>query len=808
MTSLTFSHSVRYWVRLLLALALCSGGAGALRAAEAKVDYNRDIRPILSDNCFACHGPDVRQRKAKLRLDTRDGAFAELRGGGHAIVPGKIDDSVLVERITADDPSQRMPPAKSRKRLTEAQIELLQRWIAQGAPYTAHWSFIAPVRPELPKVKNAAWPRDPVDRFILARLEGVGLQPSPEANKTTLIRRVTLDLTGLPPTPAEVDAFLADTSPNAYEKVVDRLLRSPRYGEHMARFWLDAARYGDTHGLHLDNYREMWPYRDWVIRAFNANKPYDQFVIEQLAGDLLPNATLDQIVATGFNRCHVTTSEGGSIEEEVYVRNVVDRVETTGTVFMGLTIGCCRCHDHKFDPVSSKEFYQFFAFFNSLDGPALDGNAALPAPTVRVPTKEQTEQVDRTRQRIAALRKRIDAEAAEAWYTKSQAALVSLRKQLAAAEKERARLEKQMPATLVFRERPTPKPSYVLKRGEYEQRGEQVGRETPKFLPSLPPKAKRDRLALARWLVSPEHPLTARVEVNRLWQQLFGVGIVKTTEDFGSQGEPPSHPALLDYLAVQFREEGWDIKKMMKRLVLSATYRQSSRVTKDRLAKDPENRLLSRGPRFRLDAEMLRDQALFVSGLLVEKLGGPSVKPPQPSGLWEAVGYTGSNTKNFVPDHGHEKVHRRSLYTFWKRTAPPPEMNTFDAPSRESCIVRRERTNTPLQALLLMNDPQFVEAARTLAERALKEGGATPEQRLTFLFRVTTARRPDANELSELLAAYREHLACFHRDEAKAKQLISVGELKADASLNPSGLAAWTMIANLLLNLDEVINKG
>jgi mono/diheme cytochrome c family protein len=804
MTSLTLSHPIRW----LLAFALGSVGAGSLRAAEAKVDYNRDIRPILSDNCFACHGPDARQRKAKLRLDTRDGAFAELRGGGHAIVPGKIDDSVLIERITADDPSQRMPPAKSRKHLTESQIDLLRRWVAQGASYAAHWSFLAPVRPDLPKVKNAAWPRDPVDGFILARLESVGLQPSPEANKTTLIRRMTLDLTGLPPTPAEVDAFLADTSPNAYEKVVDRLLRSPRYGEHMARFWLDAARYGDTHGLHLDNYREMWPYRDWVIQAFNANKPYDQFVVEQLAGDLLPGATLDQIVATGFNRCHVTTSEGGSIEEEVYVRNVVDRVETTGTVFMGLTIGCCRCHDHKFDPVSSKEFYQLFAFFNSLDGPALDGNAALPAPTVRVPTPEQTRQANRARQRIAALRQRIDAEVVEAWYSKSQAALVLLRKQLASAEKELVRIEKQMPATLVFKERPTPKPSYVLKRGEYDQRGEQVGRETPKFLPPLSAKPKHDRLALARWLVSPEHPLAARVEVNRLWQQLFGVGIVRTTEDFGSQGEPPSHPELLDYLAVQFCEEGWDIRKMMKRLVMSATYRQSSRVTKDRLANDPENRLLSRGPRFRLDAEMLRDQALFVSGLLVEKLGGPSVKPPQPAGLWEAVGYTGSNTKNFVPDHGHEKVHRRGLYTFWKRTAPPPEMNTFDAPSRESCIVRRERTNTPLQALLLMNDPQFVEAARTLAERALKEGGATPEERLTFLFRVTTARRPGANEVSELLAAYRDHVASFRRDQTKAKQLLSVGELKADATLNPSELAAWTMIANLLLNLDEVINKG
>ncbi|MGH7170283.1 MAG: DUF1549 and DUF1553 domain-containing protein, partial [Gemmataceae bacterium] len=843
-----------------------------------------------------------------------------------------------------------------------------------------------------------------------------------------------------------VDAFLADAAPNAYEKVVDRLQQSPRYGEHMARFWLDAARYGDTHGLHLDNYREMWPYRDWVIKAFNDNKPYDRFLTEQLAGDLLPNATLDQIVATGFNRCHVTTSEGGSIEEEVYVRNVVDRVETTGTVFLGLTVGCCRCHDHKFDPIKTKEFYQFFAFFNNLDGPALDGNKALPAPTVRIPSPEQKAELERVQQEIAAVRKKIDAEIAKvkyddsadeketeqakraeyvwiddaipdgakpssdggvsgrwtfvgrpkhpvfsgekasmrtaaglsqhffegakpglrvgtgdtlfayayldpknppkeimlqwhtgewrhraywgdnvidwgrdksderrhigalpkkgewvrleveaaklgmkpgtvingwaftqfggtvywdkagivtrtpqgkqsftsltAWvraqrasgaglpkaiqqiikrprgkrndsqkkqlreyflenvYAKTQGTLAPLRKQLTALDKKRQQIDKAIPATLVFKERATPKPAYILKRGEYDQRGEQVGRDTPRFLPPLPEKASRDRLGLARWLLAADHPLTARVEVNRLWQQCFGTGLVKTTEDFGTQGESPSHPRLLDWLAVQFREDGWDIKKMMKRLVMSATYRQSSRVTKDRLAKDPHNRLLWRGPRFRLDAEMLRDQALFVSGLLVEKLGGPSVKPPQPSGLWEAVGYTGSNTKNFVPDHGHEKVHRRGMYTFWKRTAPPPEMNTFDAPSRESCLVRRERTNTPLQALLLMNDPQFVEAARTLAERAMKEGGATPEARLTFMFRLATARRPDANEMAELMAAYKDHLAAYTRDATKAKLLISVGELKPDAKLNASELAAWTMMANLLLNLDEALNKG
>ena len=1045
MTVQAHSHTIQraFW----LSFAIIAVANSLAHADEGKISYDRDIRPILSDNCFACHGLDAKQRKAKLRLDTRAGALAELKSGEHAIVPGKIDDSVLLERITAEDRSLRMPPKKTGKQLTATQIDLLRRWIAEGAPYALHWAFVPPSRPALPKVKNAAWPRNPIDDFVLARLERAGLQPTAEADRTTLLRRVTLDLTGLPPTPAEVDAFLADKSPNAYEKVVDRLLQSPRYGEHMARFWLDAARYGDTHGLHLDNYREIWPFRDWVIKAFNSNKPYDRFVTEQLAGDLLPSATLDQIVATGFNRCHVTTSEGGSIEEEVYVRNVLDRVETTGTVFMGLTVGCCRCHDHKFDPIKQKEFYQLFAFFNNLDGPALDGNAALPAPTVRIPTIEQKAELERLQHEIAVLRTRIDAEVAKVkyddradvkepeqtaraeyvwiddaipagakpssdggingqwkfvtrpkhpvfsgekssmhtatglsqhyfekassglrvgagdtlfahvyldpsnppkeimlewntgdwkhraywgdnaipwgrentgerrhlgplpkkgewvrlevaaakvgvkpgmvingwaftqfggtvywdkagivtqtpqnnqpfttlsgWirvqraaggaglppgiqqliklerakrneqqnkqllayfienaYTKAQTTLAPLKQQFAALEKKRTQIDKAMPATLVFKERSTLKPAYILKRGEYDQHGEQVGRDTPKFLPPLPDKASRDRLGLAQWLLSADHPLTARVEVNRLWQQCFGVGLVKTTEDFGSQGDSPSHPKLLDWLAVQFRADGWDIKKMMKRFVMSATYRQSSRVTKDRLAKDLDNRLLSRGPRFRLDAEMLRDQALFVSGLLVEKLGGPSVKPPQPSGLWEAVGYTGSNTKNFVPDHGHEKVHRRGMYTFWKRTAPPPEMNTFDAPSRESCTVRRERTNTPLQALLLMNDPQFVEAARTLGERAMKEGGATLESRLTYLFRLTTARRPDAKELAELAAAYKDHLATYMRDAAKAKQLISVGELKPDAKLNPSELAAWTMIANLILNLDEVINKG
>jgi hypothetical protein len=806
---------------------------GAETPAPPAIDFSRQILPILSETCFACHGPDATQRKAKLRLDTKEGALAELRSGGHAIVPGKASESSLIERITSEDPSERMPPPKSRKQLTPQQVAWLRQWIDQGAPWSIHWAWVPPRRPPLPRVADTAWARSPIDAFILARLEAEHWHPSPEASRTTLLRRVTLDLTGLPPTPAEVDAFLADQSPEAYARVVDRLLESPRYGEHMARFWLDASRYGDTHGLHLDNYREMWPYRDWVIRVFNANLPYDRFLVEQLAGDLLPGPTLDQLVASGFNRCHVTTNEGGSIEEEYYVRNVVDRVDTTGTVLLGLTIGCARCHDHKYDPIAMKDYYQLFAFFNSLDDKSMDGNARAYPPTAQLPTTEQATTLERVQERLRAVQGTLAAarvracpspstssaashnapgwrhpparEEACAW---TRATVVPLLRRLSEVEKERTRLDLQIPTTLVSKERPEPRPAYILKRGEYDQKGQLVGRDTPAFLPPLPTQAPRNRLGFAQWLVDPQHPLTARVAINRLWQQCFGTGLVRTAEDFGTQGEPPSHPELLDWLAVQFVEDGWDIKKMMKRIVLSASYRQQSRLTPDRLARDPGNRLLARGPRFRLDAEMLRDQALAVSGLLVERTGGPSVKPPQPSGLWEAVGYTGSNTVKFVADTGCAKVHRRSLYTFWKRTAPPPQMNAFDAPSREACTVRRERTNTPLQALLLLNETQYVEAARALAERTLREGGVRPETRLTYLFRLVTARCPDKRELAELRTTYDDLLATYTQDRTAAQQLIAVGESKPDVTCDPRELATWTMLANLVLNLDEVLTKG
>jgi hypothetical protein len=1021
-------------------LAPISSPQAAAPAGASDINFNRQILPILSDHCFTCHGPDENKRKAKLRLDTKEGLFAELKGGGHAVVAGKPDESELIHRISADA-DEVMPPTGKGKPLTDEQKGLLKRWVEQGAAWTLHWSFAAPRRPVLPSVSDTAWPRTPIDRFILARLDREGLQPSPEAERAALLRRLTLDLTGLPPTLAEVDAFLADNSPLAYERVVNRLLESPRYGEHMARFWLDAARYGDTHGLHLDNYREIWPYRDWVVRAFNANMPFDRFVIEQLAGDLLPNPTLDQQVATGFVRCHVTTSEGGSIEEECYVRNVVDRVDTFGTVMLGLSAGCCRCHDHKYDPISQKDYYGLFAFFNSLEDKALDGNAAQYPPLIKVGTAEQLAKLNQLKTKVAAVRREIDAQVAqisidepkptgksesskrgdyvwiddelppnaqpsgEAWqwvaapeapvlsgrrasrrkadglsqhiftganpglivgsddsfftyvyldpadppkeimlqwhsgdwdhraywgenkiewgsdgtsqrqpmgplprtgewvrlevpikklklkigsevdgwaftqfggtvywdkagivtrvpqgdqsfnsfaawlarmkavsgsgltkplqdaikdgtkrtpeqtkllqnhfvehaYSKSRSAMAPLHARLADVERERAEVDKQLATTLVCKELPKPRPSFLLKRGEYDQHGDTIARATPAFLSPLAAELPRDRLGLARWLVSPEHPLTARVAVNRFWQQLFGTGLVKTAEDFGSQGEPPSHPELIDWLAVEFRESGWDVKALMRQMVLSATYRQSPKVTPERLAKDPANRLLARGPRFRLEAETLRDQALAVSGLLVERQGGPGVKPPQPSGLWEAVGYLTSNTRNFVADTGPEKVHRRTLYTFLKRTAPAPQMGTFDAPSREACTVRRERTNTPLQALLMMNETQYVEAARALAERAVQEGGTTADSRLAWMFRIATSRSPDAKELAELTSAYRDLLGSYGRDTEAAKKLIAVGESKPSVKMEPAELAAYTMVANLILNLDEVLTKG
>ncbi len=1016
-------------------------GLGSIQAVDEEiVDFGRDVRPILADTCYKCHGPDEQHREGGLRLDIADGGFEDV------IEPGELESSDLYDRVMSDDEDLLMPPADSGRVLTAEQKSILKRWIEQGAKWEQHWSLVTPVRPALPDVADAGWKKSPIDRFVWARLKSHGLSPNGESERHALIRRVTLDLTGLPPTPELVSEFSVMKSDDWYEQLVDRLLGSESYGEHMARFWLDAARYGDTHGMHLDNYREMWLYRDWVINAFNENKSYRDFVLEQLAGDLLENPTVDQRVATGFNRAHVSTNEGGSIKEEVYVRNVVDRVATTGTVFLGLTVGCAQCHDHKFDPISQREFYQLFAFFNSLDGNPMDGNVkdhapalrkiddegkariakfetelaaaeldfknelaaieyvepelvsdAPPAPAVfeeyvwvddglpsgakqegpwkfvsvkqcapmsgekvrvaetssfvqhfftqatkplRVqkgdvffayvfidPENAPTELMlqfndgvwehraywgensinwgaDGTKSRrrmgdlpsagewvrlevpaeavgfedlshvngiafsqqggkvfwdaagvVSKLAQELSQESFAGWLSDQEKAkgkglpnpikaIVSQkpddRKEdqnqklldyflsnihpefspgLKTLSARRDELKKKVnstrqsfPTTLVWKELAEPKEAFVLMRGEYDKKGDPVSRATPDALPPFGKDLPLNRLGLAKWLLDPAHPLTSRVAVNRFWQQFFGTGIVETSEDFGAQGSLPSHPELLDWLAVEFVESDWDIRGLVKTIVMSNTYRQSSKADSMKTRVDSKNRLFSRGPRLRLDAEMLRDQALAVSELLVTKVGGPSVKPPQPDGLWFAVGYSGSNTVRFKKDAGAEKVHRRSLYTFWKRTAPPPQMSTFDAPSRESCSVRRERTNTPLQALLLMNEPQFIEAARQLASIAMDQPLATSSDsatsRVRFMFERALCRPPTEAEVAVLLSTYQKNLDDYRADPESAKQIVSIGETKPDEKYDVPELASWTMIANLIMNMDEFISKN
>ncbi len=1014
--------------------------------ADDEISFSRDIRPILSDKCFACHGPEEKSREGGIRFDQQASAFGEADSGEHPIVPSNPKESELVTRITSAEDGIQMPPAESNKPLTPLEIDLLTKWIASGAEWEDHWAFIPPTMPTPPEVEETGFVGNEIDQFIQSRLTQKNLKPSPQADPETLIRRVTLDLTGLPPTPAEVQAFRDDHSPKPYENLVDRLLRSPRFGEHVGRFWLDAARYGDTHGLHLDNYREMWPYRDWVIESLNKNMSYDQFIIEQMAGDLLPNPTTDQLIATGFNRAHVTTSEGGSIAAEVRMRNVVDRVVTFGTVFMGTTLDCTRCHDHKFDPLTQEDFYSLYAYFNSIDGNPLDGNKKDPAPVLKVPSAEEEEKLKTFDEQIAVLQKKfngawpelvesqleweqavttenadgevqwnqlvpeqftstggadlelledhsilatgknsateiyevvneiegagwqgvrleglldpkntnggtgrssnsnvvltefelytatlpeegqepawkrikiskatadheqgngdfkianaIDGKPKTGWATEGYAKkeprtaifqtaetfgsegtglvkivqkfesvhaqhqfgrfrlsltkqepirsvvpaeilailkieadkrdqkqknqvqkhfrenvsshpdYVAVRDELAAKRKAKTDLNNSITTTLIWKEKSKPEPAFMLNRGEYDQPGAEVQRRTPGFLPAMPKEMPNDRLGLAQWLVSREHPLTARVTVNRFWQQFFGTGLVKTSEDFGSQGEPPSHAKLLDWLAVQFMNDGWDVKKTMKRMVMSKTYQQTSKVSPELVKLDPANRLLARGPRFRLDAEMLRDQALFVSGLLVEKMGGPSVKPPQPDGLWFAVGYSGSNTVRFKADSGPDKVHRRTVYTFIKRTAPPPQMNVFDGPSRESCTVRRERTNTPLQALLLFNDPQYIEAAIALADRAIETGQEDVAKIATEMLWLTLTREPTQQEVDTLVSGYQQDVKAFQDQPEQAGKLLETSSTEVGKDRDPAKLAAWTMSANLLLNLDEIVTKN
>jgi hypothetical protein len=1038
-----------------------------------QLEFNRDIRPVLAANCFSCHGPDSAARQADLRLDRREVAIERL-----AIVPGKSNNSEAIRRIFSDDAAEQMPPPESHKVLTLEQKQLLKRWVEQGAEYQPHWSLIAPRRPALPKSSQAAWVRSAIDAFVLSALEQRGLSPAPEADRRTLVRRVSLDLTGLPPAPDIVEQFVADTSPDAYEKLVDRLLAMPQWGEHRARYWLDVARYADTHGLHKDNYREMWAYRDWVISAFNRNLPFDQFTIEQLAGDLLPFSTTDQqlnqLIASGFNRCNITTSEGGAIPEEYLVLYTRDRTETVSQVWLGLTAGCAVCHDHKFDPISQREFYETAAFFNNTTQQAMDGAVKDTPPIIFVPRQEdriswlelpeklanvqrkfherrklasekfdewarspcvtsadvavpdhnlllhapleggpastlcvridgkivktsavslnwenegplapralkvasdtaielpsegdfehgqsfsvgawvklprtntngvivarmdETPRMDGTSEqrgwdvcvegnrvgmhlihqlsnkdgiKVLAEKKldvdrwhhvlvtydgsskangivvyydgrpqitkaqfdsltssirtavslklaqrnknermkglglqdvriygmslsgreafdlargpraailaatttsqRSDAQREELfewWLSKLDSSGAELRAAEIALQEQKTAIRLRGSVTHVMRERDQPAVAYVLERGEYTKAsGNPLQPNTPDMLPEMPGGLPRNRLGFAKWLFLREHPLTARVTVNRFWQEVFGAGLVRTSGDFGISGELPVHQELLDWLAVEFRESGWDTKRLVRLLVLSSTYRQSAAITPDKLDRDPQNRLLSRGPRFRMDAEMIRDYALAASGLLIYKIGGPSVKPYQPTGVWENVAMFESNTRQYVQDHG-ENLYRRSLYTFWKRSAPPASMDIFNAPSREVCSVRRERTNTPLQALATLNDTQFVEAARHLAQNAIKAAKNT-DGRLQWLAERLLARHWESEELDIAKSSLTELQSLFAGQPEAATRLISVGESKADRTISSAVLAAWTMLVNEMMNLDEVLNK-
>ena len=786
---------------VLFGLASTSARA-APAPSSPPLDFGRDVRPILAKNCFACHGPDEKQRAVGLRLDLRTGAVAPRSGRPAAVVPGSPEKSSVVRRITAAG-AARMPPPTSGHELTPGQIRTLTRWIREGANYTQHWAWVAPAkgstRRPLPQVKNNTWARNPIDTLILARLERVGLRPSPEADRFTLLRRASLDLRGLPPTPAEVDAYARDTSPEAYEKAVDRMLADPAYGERWARMWLDLARYADSAGYGSDPLRSnIWPYRDWVINAFNRNLPYDQFTIEQIAGDLLPNATLDQKIATAFHRNTMTNTEGGTDDEEFRVAAVKDRVDTTMQVWMGVTMGCAKCHSHKYDPILQKEYYSFFAFFNQ----AADNDQPDESPVLQLPDPA-----------VDAKNREIDAKIAELKKQLESAATQPLRDEIARLEKSRA-AHQTVP---VMVELPAEKrrATHLLIKSNFLERGEKVEPGVPVAFPPLPKDAPLDRLGLARWLVHPDNPLTARVAVNRFWAQLFGTGMVETEEDFGTQGELPSHPELLDWLAVGFQtgnlqgSDGaarpWDVKALLRMIVTSATYRQASRVTSDRLAKDPRNRLLSRAPRPRLEAEMVRDQSMALSGLLSRKLGGPSVYPPQPPGLWQAA-FNGQRT--WATSTGEDR-YRRGLYTFWRRTIPYPSMATFDAPSRELCSVRRPRTNTPLQALVTLNDPVYVEAAQALARRVVREGGASPEERIGYALRLCLCRPSGTPAQAQaLLRLYRSEREHYARDPEAAKKLATDPLGPLPDGMDAAELAAWTVVANVLLNMDGVLTRG
>lgn len=948
------------------------------------IRFNRDIRPILAEKCWTCHGADAaaREKTGGVRLDTFDDATAS-RNGRRSIVPGKPEQSILWARVSTDIPELRMPPnVPGHSPLTKAELAAIERWIREGATFEGHWAFTPPKMPAIPEVAgNPAWKHNPIDAFVWKELAEAKIAPSNEADRETLIRRVALTLTGIPPTPIEIDRFLADSKAGAYERMVDRFLASPRYGEHQARYWLDAVRYGDTHGLHIDNERAIYPWRDWLVRALNDDLAFDQFTKWQLAGDLLPKPTVDQLIATGYIRMNPTTNEGGVIEEEFLVKNTFDRVDTTATVFLGLTAACAKCHDHKYDPISQKEYYGLFAFFNSTADAPLDGNLRLHAPFMKAPSPEQTQALEGAERKLREIESKVDFQEMSAWLSTNSVELPSigrwevsqvfpaksfdeafettfgpeldrpatpiewklaaikpengqeglirrdnaaiyvrttltaksagpapltlgsddgvimwlngtevhrnkvlrglqiretddieldlragenfvlikivnaaggdglrfklgddnlqrlstardlvsrakrtameesamrsaylelgpeseLAKEYRKARGEYQRIEASIPQTLIAQELKMPRPAYVLHRGEYDQRGKPVFRGIPSIFGKWSETWPRNRLGLAQWLTSRSNPLTSRVIVNRIWQQHFGLGLVRTSEDFGVRGEPPSHPELLDYLAVKFMDDKWSLKALHRRILTSATFKQSAVASQTLWKRDPENRLLARGPRYRLDGEVIRDLALFASGLLVEKPGGRGDRPYQPPGLWEIISFNSSDTSKYIQDTG-EGLYRRSIYMFWKRTSPPVTLMTFDAPMRESCVVRRSRTNTPLQALATMNDPQFFEAARAFAERLIKNYDSD-DARIAAGFRIATGRRPSSEELGvlrKLLASQRIH---FANDLEGAESVLKVGDSKRDTSIPAPEHAAMAIVCSTLLNLDETITQ-
>jgi len=755
----------------MLCALLC---LGVLPLKAAKIDFASDIRPVLSDACYNCHGPDKKARKAKLRLDDRK----------TAVESGVFSDGEMLARLTSTDPDERMPPPDSNRVLNAADRAKLVSWLKAGGDWPKddrHWAFVSPGQPNLPKVKTPGWLRNGIDGFVLARLEQEGLQPSVAANKATLLRRVTFDLTGLPPRIEELDAFLKDDSPKAYEKAVDRLLASPHYGEHMALGWMEASRYADTDGYQNDRLRYMWVWRDWLIKAINDNIPFDQFVTEQMAGDLLPERNFFTQVATGFNRNHRINSEGGSIPDEWIVEYVADRVETMGTMFLGLTLTCSRCHDHKYDPIAQKDFYRLFAFFNNIAEAGLGPNNGNSPPFIKVP---------------------------KSWPNLSEEEakfVVPAPVKIKVVQTSVPRPQPGAPDTvMVLHELAKPRPTYLLNRGLYDQpdKSERLHPATPPVLGAWNTKWPRNRLGLAQWLINPAHPLTARVTVNRMWQHYFGHGLVKTSENFGVQGELPSHPELLDWLATEFIRRKWDSKAINRLIVTSATYRQASIASPELLQRDPENRLLTRGPRKRLTPYAIRDAALSVSGLMVGTLGGPSVKPYMPPGLWGSI----SNAR-YKQDKG-DKLYRRSMYTYWRRTIPPPTMMTFNAAAREICIVRTDQTTTPLQALTMMNNKAFVEAARFLGEKMMKQETQAPHQRVAWAFRLVTSREPSQDELELLMKDLSFFLKDFKQSPASANKLLKVGEKPADAALPATELAAYALVANTILNLDEAIMQN